>query len=161
MELTRSQRTRFSVWFLAEPRLYRSRVERSRRNESLKYRARTVFEGRKSAAAFVAAERIAIFIEDRNFAAANEKTPLAAHTVIKPCLLLKNRMLAKGPNNKFVPGGPWARFTAGEVVCPELHEVPIGNCRTSEKSTDLQGKIAASRIRISNHCGKIKCRIAF
>jgi hypothetical protein len=153
--------TRFSIWFLAEPRLYRSGVKRSCRDESLKYRARTVFEGRESAAALVAAERIALFIEDRDFTAANKKTPLAAHTVIKPCLLLKNRMLAKGPNNKLVPGGLWARFTAGEVVCPELHEIPIGNCRTSEKSTDLQGKTTVSRARISNHCGKIKCRIAF
>jgi hypothetical protein len=152
---------RFSVWFPAEPRLYRSGVERSRGDESLKYRARTIIEGHESAAALVAAERIALFIEDRNFAAANEKTPLAAHTVIKSCLLLKNRMLAKGPNNKLVPGGLWARIAAGEMVCPELHEVPIGNCRTSEESTDLQEKTTASRIRISNHCGKIKCRIAF
>jgi hypothetical protein len=157
----RSQMARFSVWFLAEPRLCRSGVERSRRDESLKHRARTFFEGRESAAALVAAERIAVFIEDRNFAATNEKTPLAAHTVIKPCLLLKNRMLAKGPNNKLVPGGFWVRFAAGEVVCPELHEVRIGNCRTSEKSTDLLGKTTASHITISNHCGKMKCRIAF
>jgi hypothetical protein len=151
----------FSVWFLAELRLYWSGVERSRRDESLKYSARTFFKGHESAAALVAAERIAFFIKDRNFAAANEKTPLAAHTVIKPCLLLKNRMLAKGPNNKLVPGGHWVWLTAGEVVCPELHEVPIGNCRTSEKSTDLLGKTTASRITIANHCGKIKCCIAF
>ncbi len=134
---------RFNIGLPPELRHRRSSAERSRRDESLEYGAWASFEGSESAATLATAERIPVFIEDRDFATANKKAPFAADAIVQSCLLLKDRMLTKRPNNKLVPAGSWALVEATGAVCPKLHESATGNCGTIGKPTDLQRKVTA------------------
>ena len=100
----------------------------------LEHRARTFLEGFESAETLVAAQRTAVLIKNRNFAAANQKAPFAADAVVDSCLLLKYRKLKNGSNNELMPGNCWPVVDGTGAVLPKIHDLALGQLPDQPKA---------------------------
>jgi hypothetical protein len=110
-----------SIAFSPEAMLCGTSVECRRRDQGLEYWARTLFKSREFVKALAKAERIAVVIQDRDLAMANQKAPFAADTVIEPGPRPKSSNLTNRPDNKFVAGSP--RTPRTEASWPNVHEL--------------------------------------